>query len=109
MSTAKPTTTERGLGWQHQKQREYLLRIHVDGSPCWWCGEPMFRVPERNPDEAPLEADHSTARSQGGKKADRLLHSTCNRSRQAGARDSQRPVLLSRPRPQVFPWPELGD
>lgn len=104
---ATKTTTERGLGWNHQKQREYLLRIHVDGSLCWWCGDPMYRAAARNHDEASLEADHSVARSQGGKKADRLLHSTCNRSRQEGNRDSQRPALRAQPRPDVFPWPKL--
>ncbi|MFI8664242.1 hypothetical protein ACIGKR_29895 [Rhodococcus qingshengii] len=105
---AAKTTTERGLGWQHQKTREHLLRVHIDGTPCWWCGRSMYRAAERNPDEASLEADHSTARSKGGTKADRLLHSTCNRSRQAGSRDHQRPALRLT-RPLAFPWPDLPD
>ena len=67
------------------------------------------RDPARNRDGKPLEADHSQARSKGGTKADRLLCSTCNRSRQAGDRDHQRPALRERPRPQAFPWPGQSD
>ncbi|EEI18046.1 hypothetical protein HMPREF0298_0162 [Corynebacterium lipophiloflavum DSM 44291] len=37
MST-KPSTTARGYGWRHQKQRDRLLYNHQDGTPCWWCG-----------------------------------------------------------------------
>ena len=44
----------------------------------------MYREAWRNPDGRPLEADHSIARSLGGTKADRLLLSTCNRSRGNG-------------------------
>lgn len=53
----------------------------------------MFRDSMKNWDERPLEADHSVSRSQGGKIADRLLHSVCNRSRQDGARDHLRPAV----------------
>ena len=101
------TTTERGLGWQHQKQRDRLLKAHTDGSPCYWCNRPMFRLASNNWDGNPLEADHSQARSRGGATADRLLHKRCNASRQDGSRDHQRPALRERPRPQAFPWPEL--
>lgn len=80
------TTTQRGLGWAHQKQREHLLRVHVDGSPCWWCGEPMYKAQS-------LAADHSHARAHGGTKADRLLHELCNKSRGDGSRDDKRPAL----------------
>ncbi|MFE5699963.1 hypothetical protein [Rhodococcus koreensis] len=107
MPSKAKTTTQRGLGWAHQQQRERLLRAHVDGTPCWWCGLPMYRDPARNWDGKPLEADHSRARSKGGTKADRLLCSGCNRSRQDGGRDHQRPILREQPRPQAFPWPEL--
>lgn len=61
------STTARGLGWSHQQQRERLLRRLVDGEPCWWCGEPMFKTQE-------LDADHSHSRAMGGTRADRLLH-----------------------------------
>ncbi|NKR41992.1 hypothetical protein GS503_14355 [Rhodococcus hoagii] len=113
-STAK-STTERGLGWQHQKERDALLRVHVEGTPCWWCGKPMHRDRTQNwdydpdsPDRASgsLAADHSHARAHGGTKADRLLHGRCNKERQDGSRDHQRPVLRRR-RPKAFPWPEL--
>lgn len=83
----------RGLGYAHRKQREALLRRHTDGSPCWWCGRPQHRAPERNWDGKPLEADHTLARSQGGKLADRLLCSTCNRQRQDGTNDHLRPAV----------------
>lgn len=87
------TTTERGLGWDHRKQRERLLRNHVDGTVCWWCARPMYREAAKNWDGKPLEADHSLARSHGGTKADRLLCSTCNRQRQDGRNDHLRPAV----------------
>lgn len=77
------STTQRGLGWDHQKQRERLLRLHVDGSPCAWCGQPMWR------DTQELDADHEQARSLGGTRADRLLHASCNRQRGDGTRDNK--------------------
>lgn len=114
MASAK-TTTQRGLGWQHQKQREYLLVHHVDGTICFWCGLPMFKTQK-------LEADHSQARSQGGSKADRLLHgynqlgNRCNQERGDGSRDHLRPAVTGKPIAQaqadqealgvrVMPWP----
>lgn len=101
------TTTKRGLGWDHQKTRERLLRAHVDGTPCWWCNQPMYRDPAQNWDGRPLEADHSVARSKGGNRADRLLCSTCNRQRGDGSRDHERPALKGqRATPHVFPWPD---
>lgn len=91
---AKPrTTTEKGLGWEHQKQREQLLRAHKDGTPCWWCGLPMYRDKTRNWDGEPLHADHTQARANGGHKADRLLNGRCNKQRQAGTHDAHRPAL----------------
>lgn len=92
------STTERGLGWQHQKRRADLLRNHVDGAPCLCqpgCGPgclcldgplPMYSDPRHNADRQPLEADHTLPRSLGGTEADRLLLSTCNRSRGNGTR-----------------------
>lgn len=100
---SRKTTTGKGLGWQHQQQRARLLRSHRDGAPCpclddnrcgpgCLCrphghGQPMYRDASRNPDGMPLEADHGElARSLGGKRADRLLLATCNRSRGDGTR-----------------------
>lgn len=114
------TTTERGLGWDHQKQRANLVAVHVDGTPCWWCGRPMFYDKTRNFDGLPLAADHEDARANGGDRANRLLHFSCNSSRQAGARDDQRPALnhseppteptappQATPAASVFAWPDL--
>lgn len=97
MATRTKTTTQRGLGWNHQKTRTHLLTHHHDGKPCWWCGLPMYREPERNWDNAPLEADHETSRDHGGHKANRLLHMTCNRQRGNGDRDHLRPTLTGVP------------
>ena len=80
------STTERGLGWKHQRQRERLIRAHRDGTPCWWCGKPMLRSQE-------LEADHEEARAHGGHQAGRLLHAVCNRQRGDGSRDHLRPTV----------------
>lgn len=99
MPRSKGRTTERGLGWTHQKRRARLLKRHIDGTPCPCqpgCGPgcicasnpyglPMYRDPARNPDGLPLDADHSIARALGGTHADRLLLATCNRSRGTGA------------------------
>ncbi|WAL46798.1 HNH endonuclease [Rhodococcus pyridinivorans] len=103
--TDKKSSAARGLGRRHREQRDRLLRALVDGTPCYWCGRGMYRDPARNWDSKPLEADHILARSKGGTKADRLLCSTCNRQRQDGSRDHQRPALRERPRPRAFPWP----
>lgn len=99
MPAAKPART---LDWAHKKQRARLIRNHRDGTPCPClelndCGDscpcraagrglPMYQDPARNPDRAPLEADHTIAWSQGGRRADRLLLRTCNRSRGDGTR-----------------------
>lgn len=86
------TTTERGLGWQHQRKREALLAVHRDGAPCWWCSRPMYRDKTRNFDGQALAADHIQARANGGTVAGRLLHGSCNSSRGDGSRDAQRPA-----------------
>ena len=36
------TTTERGYGHEHRKARARLLAAHIDGTPCPYCGEPMY-------------------------------------------------------------------
>ena len=101
-----PTTTERGLGWRHQQQRDALLRRHVDGTPCpcqpgcgpaclcaGTAGLPMFKDRTRNPDGRVLQADHTLSRSVGKElgvdtQADRLLLATCNESRGRGMRST---------------------
>lgn len=91
------STTAKGLGWPHQQQVKVLRHNHVDGSPCFWCGLPMFLDDERNWDRRPLAGDHSLARTNGGTKADRLLHSTCNKQRGDGSRDDKRPAVTGIP------------
>ncbi|WP_369053896.1 hypothetical protein [Kineococcus terrestris] len=107
MPTRKRSTHQRGLGWQHQQQRAALLRAHIDGTPCPCtdCGPacpcraagrppglglPMWRDPASNVDRRPLDADHTLSRAHGGTVADRLVLSTCNRSRGDGSRSQGR-------------------
>ncbi|OCB46687.1 hypothetical protein A5721_10875 [Mycobacterium vulneris] len=97
-TTPRPpkSTTQKGLGWDHQLHRDRLLLRHVDGTLCWWCGRKMFREPTRNWDGKPLNAEHSKSRSlhgTTGNHADRLMHDTCNKQRGDGTRDDQRPAL----------------
>jgi 5-methylcytosine-specific restriction endonuclease McrA len=93
------TSTQKGLGWQHQKIRAALLRAHIDGTPCAHCGRPMYLTQK-------LEADHSTPRSQGGTQADRLLHASCNQSRGAALSHSpKRWNLLVDPPTPTAPQP----
>ncbi len=51
---ARGTTTERGLGWQHQRRRAALVRS--GDTTCWLCGKPGSWT---DPDD-PLTADHVT-------------------------------------------------
>lgn len=90
----KASTTDRGLGWRHQQAADKLQRRHVDGTPCWWCGQPMYLTPHRNWDSLALAADHSQPRAFGGAKADRLLHGKCNSQRRDGRRDNLRPAVI---------------
>ncbi len=109
-STPRPskTTTQKGLGWDHQLHRDRLLVRHIDGTPCWWCGRPLFRDPTRNWDYDPtarargdrtsgvLAADHERSRAKhgtAGNAPNRLLHRRCNGQRGDGSRDDQRPAL----------------
>lgn len=94
MPSAKKNTTDRGLGWEHQRVVERLLRKLIDGTHCWWCGQPMFRDKTRNWDRKTCAGDHSIPRAHlPGGKADRLLHGRCNSQRQDGRWDNQRPAL----------------
>lgn len=86
----------------------------------------MWRDPTRNFDAAPLEADHSQSRKaqraagiavSALRKADRLLHHTCNRQRGDGSRDALRPAVTGawpgeEPTDplgvRAMPWPALG-
>lgn len=79
----KPTITQQGLGWAHQKRRKVLLALHYEGKPCGECGEPMYK-------SQGLDADHSIERCRGGLFADRLLHASCNRGRHGRTRRAVR-------------------
>jgi hypothetical protein len=68
------TTTEKGLGYAHQRLRKALLSSLVPGSRCPRCGEAML------PHIQALDLDHAVPRSQGGAGGpSRLAHASCNR------------------------------
>ena len=91
-----------GLGWRHQRAVRALKRDHSDGSPCDWCGRPMWLDPIRNWDYDPnsnrrgngcLQGDHKISRRECVKSGipiplpDRLLHGICNIQRGDGGND----------------------
>lgn len=76
MAVKGKTTAQRGYDAAHQRTRQRLLRQHVDGTPCARCHQPMYKTQA-------LDAGHTIALADGGTKADRLEHASCNR--QAGA------------------------
>lgn len=104
MGLAKLTTRQKGLDWQrHRNAADILKRNHRDGTPCDWCGRPMYRDRTRNWDYNPqathlsngsLAADHSgVSRAECIRQGrpiprpDRLLHGTCNIQRGEGGND----------------------
>lgn len=103
MATAakRKTTTEQGVGWRHQQAVAVLKRRHIDGSPCDWCGKPMWRDAHRNWDYDPkipfsgtLQGDHGAmTRAEAVRRGlpiplvDRLLHRRCNQQRGDGVND----------------------
>lgn len=94
--SARKTTTQVGLGWDHQQNRENMLTRHIDGKRCWWCAKPMYKTPAKNWDKKGLHADHSKSRARHGvlrNAANRFLHDTCNKQRGDGTRDHLRPAL----------------
>lgn len=91
-------TRPRRLGWNHACAVAELKRKHVDGSPCEWCGRPMWIRRVDNWDYDPysrdrnsgiLQGDHTLARSLHDDEVppDRLLHGECNRQRADGRND----------------------
>lgn len=65
------TTTQQGLGKDHQRRR--ALMAPPAGDPCPYCTKPMW------PDQ-PLDADHVVARTLGGVDGPlRWAHASCNR------------------------------
>jgi 5-methylcytosine-specific restriction endonuclease McrA len=85
------STTERDLGYKHQKAKADALKAMPEGMPCPRCGLPMSKTQT-------LDLDHVIPRVLGG--ADgvtRLMHSSCNRS--VGAAMGNR-MRRTRRRPQ---------
>jgi hypothetical protein len=80
---ARPlTTTEAGLGWEHQQARKLALAMLRDGIDCCpRCGRPMFRRQTLHLDDFPSRA---IARRFGITPVKRLSHAKCNMS--AGGR-----------------------
>jgi hypothetical protein len=81
MARWKGTTTQRGLGWSHVRDRRGKMAALRDGEPCPYCGRGMFRGQA-------LELDHYPGRVFGGPQVTRLAHARCNRA--AGARMGNR-------------------
>jgi 5-methylcytosine-specific restriction endonuclease McrA len=82
MARWKGTTTQRGLGQPHVKDKARLLARHCDGDLCWRCGQPMYTWQA-------LDRDHVVDRAHGGTDGPAVLaHAHCNRS--AGARMGNR-------------------
>lgn len=87
----------RGYDSRHVHTRKQLLYRHVDGTPCWWCGQAMYRDRTKNPDFDPKSTDPGSgalhADHVDDEQASRLLHERCNKSRGDGSRDHLRPAL----------------
>jgi hypothetical protein len=77
------STTERGYGHAHQRQRARLLP-HAVGTMCPLCGLPML-------EGQALDLDHSRPRSiDPTSRGDRITHASCNRSAGAVMRQQRR-------------------
>ena len=111
----KKTTAQRGYDHNHKQNRRRLLTRHIDETPCYWCGKPMFKDAnkEKNWDGKPLHAHHPEGQPTRTT-ATELLHDTCNK--QCGkprTRDDLRPALTTPTSPEsdpalghlVLPWP----
>lgn len=123
MNTRKQTSTARGLGWRHQQAVERLKRCYRDGTPCDWCGRPMYFDRTRNWDYNPftplsgtLQGDHADmSRKEAIRRGlpipppTRLLHGTCNSQRGDGSNDHLAANNTTRNTIRtdklVMPWP----
>ena len=89
------TTTQRGLGYDHQRTRRERLAQLRDGDPCPRCGGPMFRGQY-------LDLDDFPGRVFGGPQVKLLAHRSCNRragarQRELAKRRAQSPVMVTSP------------
>ena len=64
---ARPSTTQRGLGWRHQRK---ATQVTADVEVCPRCGQPPTK-------DNPITAHHTVARAKGG--ADSPLVPLCRR------------------------------
>ena len=76
------TTTERGLGREHQQRRAALLPGAL-GTRCPGVGKWAGRCGVLMVDPRRMDLDHTVPRALGGTVGDRIVCSRCNRS--AGA------------------------
>lgn len=131
-TTRRKTTTEKGLGWRHRQAVDGLKRRHIDGTPCFWDGRPMYLDRTRNWDYDPnssnptsgeLQGDHEMSRAEALRQGvqiplpNRLMHAECNRQRGDGRNDhlawgnSGRPPVMDMPSDAavtehlLMPWP----
>lgn len=90
----KKDLTSRANAWgsKHKKAVARLKAKHVEGTPCQWCGKPMYL-------EQDLQGDHGISRAQGGTETTRLLHPDCNRERGDGTYDHLAPIITGKPLP----------
>lgn len=51
--TNRPSATKRGYGPRHRNAVNRLRATHIDGTPCYWCGQPMYNDRTLNPDYNP--------------------------------------------------------
>lgn len=76
MRDLRGSTTERGLGWAHQRERKRLLPL-AHYTDCPLCGQTMW------PDDQ-LDLDHVVPRCFGGVTGEpgsgRIVHAYCNRA-----------------------------
>ena len=91
------TTNQRGLGYEHQKQRRLLLPYAI-GQACDLCGCAMTKAQAHAPVKGGhgLDLDHSLPRSLGGTVGDRIVHAKCNRARGNGQTRVHRVRVQSR-------------
>ncbi|RFZ11196.1 hypothetical protein DSM43518_02036 [Mycobacterium marinum] len=93
MATAARRKKAQGLGYRHRIAADNLKRNHQDGTPCSWCGRPMYKDRTRNwdynadggRDSGKLHAHHSKmSRAEAIRLGlpisppDELLHGACN-------------------------------
>jgi 5-methylcytosine-specific restriction endonuclease McrA len=62
-----------GLGWAYRKRRAADMARMPDGTPCYYCGQPMWKKTQK------LHYDHIIPRAIGGKDGPcRITHAACN-------------------------------